>query len=134
MSLIEWTEDLSVGLPKIDDQHKQLISIYNDMFSAIDRNEGDEALDDIFRRLKAYTESHFKDEETYMQSIGYPNLGEHASEHVLLLVRVQMMWNLSQNDEIIQPDGVAHFLREWISEHVSTSDKQIGEFARANAG
>jgi len=131
MSQIEWTEDLSVGLPEIDNQHKQLISIYNDLFSAIERNEGEVILGNIFKRLKEYTDSHFKDEEAYMQSIGYPMLGEHASEHILLLVRVQMMWNLSKHDKTIEPDGVAHFLREWIVDHVSTSDRQIGEFARS---
>jgi len=133
MPQLEWTDALTVGLPAIDDQHKQLFAICADLLESIDRGEGEAVLKDIFDRMKAYTEYHFKAEEAYMKSLDYPDLEAHASEHVLLLVRVNTLWRLLQSGENLSPQGVSLFLRDWIFEHVMHRDGQIGEFARSKS-
>jgi hemerythrin-like metal-binding protein len=110
----DWSDVLNIGLPILDEQHKQLFK-------------------DIFDRLKAYTKYHFKEEEAYMKRIGYPKTEEHSAEHVLLLMRVNTLWRLIENGEIISPKGVSLFVSDWIVEHIMDKDGQIGQFAKAGA-
>ncbi len=129
----DWSDVLNIGLPILDEQHKQLFAIADDLLSAIARGEGEAVLKDIFDRLKSYTKYHFKEEEEYMRRIGYPKAEEHAAEHVLLMMRVNTLWRLIENGEIISPKGVSLFVSDWIVEHIMDKDGQIGQFAKAGA-
>jgi hemerythrin len=131
MSKLDWSDVLDIGLPLLDEQHKQLFAIADDLLTAIARGEGDAALKDIFDRLKAYTQYHFKEEEAYMVSIGYPDYEAHKAEHVLLMMRVNTLWRLIENGELITPKGVALFISDWIVDHIMHKDELIGRFAKS---
>ncbi|MGL1862646.1 MAG: hemerythrin family protein [Pseudodesulfovibrio sp.] len=131
MNHLNWSEDLTLGLDSLDDQHKELFSIANDLLKAIDRAEGETVLKEVFDRLKNYTESHFKEEEAYMGSIDFPGLDDHAEEHALLLMRVNTLWRLILSDEKISPKGVALFISDWISAHIMDSDGQIATYTQS---
>lgn len=133
MTQLEWTDVLAIGLPAIDKQHTRLFAISNDLLNAIAQDEGKSALKKIFDQLKDYTQYHFKAEEAYMEKIGYPELSSHAAEHALLLVRVNTLWRLLQNGELISPDGVSLFINDWIVEHIMEKDVRIGKYAKSNA-
>ena len=131
MTQLAWTNELTIGLPSLDEQHMQLFAISNDLLNAITRGEGEAVLKEIFDRLKAYTEYHFKEEEAYMEKIGYPELDAHAAEHALLLVRVNTLWRLLQGGESISPKGVSLFISDWIVGHIMERDAQIGKYAKS---
>lgn len=133
MTQLEWTDVLAIGLPAIDKQHTRLFAISNDLLNAIAQDEGKSALKEIFDQLKDYTQYHFKAEEAYMEKIGYPELSSHAAEHALLLVRVNTLWRLLQNGELISPEGVSLFINDWIVEHIMEKDVLIGKYAKSNA-
>ncbi|BDQ33558.1 bacteriohemerythrin [Pseudodesulfovibrio portus] len=127
----QWTERLSVGLDAIDAQHKQLFAISEALHSALLSGQGKEAVKKAFKDLEAYTTRHFTEEEDFMRSIGYPDIEAHKTQHEQLLLRCRMLWNLDRRNDPIKPEGVAFFLAEWLDEHVSTSDKAIGDFVRS---
>lgn len=131
MAPIDWSDVLDIGLPLLDEQHKQLFAIASDLQDSIVRGEGAPALKDTFERLKAYTRYHFTEEEAYMTRIGYPGQSEHKAEHVLLLIRVNTLWRLIESGEIVSPKGIALFINDWIVEHIMHKDAMIGEYARA---
>lgn len=129
MGTLDWTEALAIGLPALDDQHKQLFTIFDDLIKAIERSEGEDALKEIFTRLKEYTKYHFTDEENYMKGIGYPDSDSHAAEHALLMVRVDTLWRLLEGGENVSPKGVSLFISDWIVGHIINSDTKIGHYA-----
>jgi hemerythrin-like metal-binding protein len=131
MSFPDWADVLGIGLPILDEQHKQLFAVADDLLNAIARGEGEAALKDTFERLKAYTRYHFKEEEAYMTRIGYPGESEHTAEHVLLLIRVNTLWRLIESGQIVSPRGISLFVNDWIVEHIMHKDAMIGEYARA---
>jgi hemerythrin-like metal-binding protein len=131
MSYPDWADVLDIGDPLLDEQHKQLFAIADDLMNAIARGEGEAALKSVFERLLAYTQYHFKEEEMHMERIGYPDRDVHTAEHVLLMMRVRTLWRLIQNGEIITPQGVSVFINDWIVEHIMHKDELIGEYARA---
>jgi hemerythrin len=131
MSYPDWADVLDIGDPLLDEQHKQLFAIADDLMKAIARGEGEAVLKSVFERLLAYTQYHFKEEESHMERIGYPDRDAHTAEHVLLMMRVRTLWRLIQNGEIITPQGVSVFVNDWIVDHIMHKDGLIGEYARA---
>jgi len=128
---LEWNERLATGLELIDEQHKTLFAISNDLLAAIGRNEGEAALADIFNRLKEYTRYHFKAEEALMAEMDYPHRSRHAEEHALLLARVDALWRLISNGETISARNVSFFLSDWIVSHIMEKDGAIGGYANS---
>jgi len=131
MSFLNWTDVLDIGLPLIDDQHKELFAISNDLLDAIARKEGEAALVDIFKRLREYTEYHFKEEEAYMRSLGYPNMEQHAKEHSKLIVNVNKLRKKIANGDDVSPEMGAEFISNWIIDHIMHSDSKIGTYAKS---
>lgn len=131
MSFIDWTDVLDIGLPTINDQHKEMFAISNDLLEAIARGEGKNALVDAFDRLKKYTEYHFKEEEAYMRSVGYPDMDQHAKEHSELLISVNRLRKRLASGEDVSPEEGADFISDWIINHIMHSDSKIGIHAKS---
>lgn len=133
MKHLKWTEDLHVGLPSIDAQHKELFDMANSLVTAIEQGKGREVLKDIFNRLKDYTRFHFQEEEAYMLEVGYPEYDAHSAEHAILMVRANTLWRMIQTDEDISPEGTSIFLREWIANHIMREDVKIEKYSKSQA-
>ena len=71
-TLIEWTDELSVGIQEIDDQHRLLVSILNKLHTAMYEHQGKEVAEKILNELVDYTKIHFAVEESLMRVLGYP--------------------------------------------------------------
>ena len=71
MSFIKWSEDYSVGIEKIDMQHKKLVSYINELHDAMKDGQSNSVIGDILNKLVKYTKEHFSTEEEYMQKYNY---------------------------------------------------------------
>ena len=63
MSLIKWEEKYSVGVESMDNQHKKLVQMINDIFDELRGGATHESLLKIIEGLVEYTQVHFKAEE-----------------------------------------------------------------------
>ena len=54
-ALVEWSDELSVGIEEIDEQHKVLVNLVNNMHAAIVEHKGSDATKVILRQLIQYT-------------------------------------------------------------------------------
>ena len=66
MAFFDWKENYSVGIAKLDDQHKKLVSFLNDLYSAMKAGKGTDVLDEVLKGMVAYTKTHFVTEENLM--------------------------------------------------------------------
>src|SRR5512140_2145124 len=64
---IEWSDELSVGIQEIDEQHKVLVGLVNDMHRAIHEHHGRDTARAILEKLGDYTRVHFAVEESLMR-------------------------------------------------------------------
>ena len=78
---ILWIDEYEVGLESLDAQHKQLFSLVNKLYEPENNHMTEEELAGILYAFSDYMNVHFKDEEEYMLSIGYPDLLEHIQLH-----------------------------------------------------
>ncbi|MEO5355501.1 MAG: hypothetical protein H7835_20150, partial [Magnetococcus sp. XQGC-1] len=66
---LEWSDNLSVGVDSIDDDHKRLVSLIRELFSASFLGTGDEEIPAILKKLNNYTEYHFYREEALLRQL-----------------------------------------------------------------
>lgn len=128
MAYIEWTENLSVGVTLINDQHKQLIDIINDLHSAMKSGQSKNVLDDILKRLLEYTKYHFSAEEKLMDQYSYPAAMAHKKKHTDLTEDVVKMIKKNEAGGPAQSVMVLSFLKDWLSDHILQTDKAFGTY------
>ena len=129
MPQIDWTDNLNVDLPMIDEQHKKLISLSNGLLQAMVNGMGQDVLEDTFKELRDYTCYHFDDEEKYMQEIGYPHIDAQRAAHKKLTQDVDAFHDRLLNDNV-SPNDVLDFINGWIINHITQMDSKIAEFVK----
>lgn len=133
--IIRWDPSYSVGLSEIDEQHKKLFDIINELTLALKRGEGHAVVESVFARLADYTDYHFRSEESIMDSYDYPELPEHKVMHEEFkrdLVDLILRWRQSKSMVNV---ATYNALRDWILNHVTShdqnSDQAFGRYLRA---
>jgi len=136
MPSIEWSHELSMGVPLIDEQHKQLIALANNLIEAVDRGQKRQAIEDALRRLREYTVFHFNSEEQLMKEVLYDKRGDHALEHRRLKEQVKHYRRSIYYKENLNPEAVLTFLQSWLIKHLLETDRLLANFihARKNKG
>ncbi len=134
---MQWTEDLAVGIEKIDEQHKELFEKINDLVSAVKQSVCKYKIGDVIRFLEDYAVFHFGEEEKYMQQFGYPGYQAHKIQHEKFienfnelkkeLPKLEGGKNPGSYDLSIETNQV---VVDWILDHIAKVDKQLGEFLK----
>lgn len=128
MLTIEWDDELSLKIGKLDDQHKEIFDLLRRLGGAVENNEGKNALDAIFDNLIDYTQAHFETEETLMEEFEYPDYQLHVDEHNLLLEVVQDFRKKLDLKGKPMREADMKFLLDWLEIHILGADKKLGEF------
>jgi hemerythrin-like metal-binding protein len=132
MAYVTWDPSLETGNDVVDQEHRGLYDLLNELYDSIVESSGVEAQGEVLARMADYAVVHFADEEALMRSIGYPGLGEQQKMHHDFVAEVGRMSDEWRSGGTLLPLTVAMFLRQWLQEHIGTEDKKIGDFIRAN--
>ena len=133
MPLLEWNEKLSVGVSIIDDEHKKLVGMLNELYDAMQAKHSEEALGNVLDGLVAYTASHFKHEKTLFAKTGYAAAAEHENEHADLIKQVlEVQKKYQEGATATLSTEVLNFLRKWLLTHILGSDKKFCPHLNAN--
>jgi hemerythrin len=132
MQEVEWTDDLSVGIQLIDDQHKMLIERLNNLATAVEQHHGPEKIATTLQFLIDYTDFHFSAEEHHMAAQQYPGLDLQKTRHT------EFKDTLSNLEADFREEGATHELAEsidtllgnWLLKHIRTVDVEFGQFVK----
>lgn len=127
-NFIEWSDALSIGVKTIDDQHKGLVAMVNEISEGIKGGWGKEARDAVFVKLVEYTVVHFATEESLMNISNYPGEATHKQHHENLVKTVQQYIKKYQEDPSASNYDLLFFLKRWLVEHILKDDKAMGEY------
>lgn len=128
---IKWEKKFELGIPVIDNQHKQLVHLCNDLYQAVIRNKyrattpgWHEALADALRETVNYVKTHFSDEEKLLTAVGYSGLDQQKAQHRDFTNKITE--NLKNFNKATFQDAMnfVRFLYDWILQHIAISDKQ----------
>ena len=125
---INWSDELSVGIEEIDEQHKVLVNLVNRMHDAIDEHHGSDVVIDILSELADYTKIHFAVEESLMRILDYPGYEEHKEIHDELLEHVVELQQKVASGKTAISFELMHFLKSWLSKHIMEEDMQYSGF------
>lgn len=127
---VKWEKKFELGIPAIDEQHKHLVRLCNQLHSEImlRRSSSDGkawrvALSDALRETVSYTRTHFLLEEKLMTAAGFDQLATHKKRHQEFVELISK--TLSNFDQTTLQSALdfSKFLYEWILEHIAYEDK-----------
>jgi hemerythrin len=123
MALVVWSENLSVGVKAIDEQHTVLFDTINDLHAVMMKGQARTIVGELLCRLLTYTRNHFADEERMMESAKYPDLPQHRVLHRNLTKQVEDYIARFQNGDLTLSTELAGFLSDWLKKHILAVDQ-----------
>ena len=93
MPILVWSDDYSVNVAEIDEQHKKLLEHVNKLHASVEAQIDKQDLHELLVELYDYTAFHFAFEEKLMDQHGMKNVKKHHKEHKLLLKHLKHICN-----------------------------------------
>lgn len=125
---VQWKDDYSVGINSIDQQHKKLLSLINQLQTAVDYSTGEEFEREALDQLVDYTKTHFSYEESLMRDNDYPDFGPHKAKHDEMIREVEAVLVEYEKDHDLAMEHGAKFLKTWLINHINGTDKEYSSF------
>lgn len=126
VDLFTWSDDFSVNVQEIDEQHKVLVGLLNELHVAIVEHHGRKTSREVLDRLAEYTRTHFLLEESLMRLTNYPGFEVHKQQHEALISQVQALQHKLDNENVAITFELLHFLKNWLIQHINENDKRLG--------
>jgi hemerythrin len=128
--LVKWSSTFSVGVKLIDDQHKGLLNLVNDLFNHAVGDEAEERayFQKVIQTAVNYVKVHFATEEKIMIATRFPGYAEHKKAHDTFVLTVVDNIRDFEAGKKFTLSTFTHFLKEWILTHIAIMDKQYFEY------
>ncbi|MEJ2545345.1 MAG: hemerythrin family protein [Calditrichaceae bacterium] len=127
MDYAVWSKMFSVNVPYIDNQHKKLFALMNDLYATLKESNPEGSIFQKLNDFLHYSELHFKDEEDILELIKFPQvkLKRHTRIHENIIEQVYKL-----NDQISAGDenvlyNLEYFLNSWVIRHILVNDKEF---------
>lgn len=131
MTLIKWRASFETGVAEMDEQHKKIIELINEIYPSIRKENCREKLQKILGEMDQYALEHFEAEEGLLAQQNYPELDEHRESHKEYMVSLQQLKVQLEgeggNDKDVAT-AIYSYLRQWWQDHIVELDKQYGPF------
>lgn len=129
MPFMKWSDEFSIGVDELDNDHKKLVGLINELYDAVEAGRGHEALGKILDGLIFYVSYHLSHEEGLFLRAQYPDLEAHKREHAALTDRAKDVYDkfYSAPTETL-PHEVLELLKTWLYQHILESDKKFGVY------
>lgn len=127
--MYSWNDNYKLGVPKIDEQHRRLFELAEELFVLYKDEFCFDKYDRIIQQigeLKDYTIFHFDTEESYMREIGYKKYLSHKVDHddfIKTVNNIDMNMIDEGHDQFIFE--LLEFVTKWISDHILEKDMLI---------
>ena len=125
--LITWTDKYSVGYEEIDNQHKKLAGMINELYDSFTKGKADEVAETIVKKMIEYTDYHFKTEEKYFEKYNYSETELHIEQHQGFVKQVSNFYDELKNGSVTISYEIMNFLRDWLLNHIQGSDNKYSE-------
>jgi hemerythrin len=119
-----WRDEYSVGVDSLDNDHKKLLTLINNLQTAVHYQTGGgfekKALDEVVD----YTKYHFEREEKMMQEAGYADLEAHKELHRQMIAKVEEFIRDYDRRGHEALEDIAEYLKNWLINHINGTDQE----------
>ncbi len=129
-----WNANFETGIPLIDEQHKKLVWLINELAKHLAFQSNEMTLDEVFGELADYAAYHFNTEEKLMRSyLGNDAMSlEHESTHRSFALELTRMKANKAGKPVDAVFGeILSYLSQWLALHILESDKHMAKVALA---
>lgn len=133
MTTIKWRQSYETGVTSMDEQHKILIGLINELYEILrDKKNDPSSISTIVDSCIEYGTSHLIDEEKILRDYNYPDLEDHLAEHKKFTDTVTSLQQKLIADPTAATPYIYTFLRDWLLTHIVDKDKAYGPFLIEN--
>ncbi len=127
--LLTWNYSLETGIRQIDQQHRKLIELINELEIAHENGRNAEALKNVLPRLTAYAQFHFKTEERLMEHLtSSTHKAHHISEHRKFAKEVILIETVDCVEPTKTVVRLLDYLKSWLVNHIMKTDKELAGY------
>ncbi|MDR2952862.1 MAG: bacteriohemerythrin [Treponema sp.] len=124
--IVVWEDKYATGIQLIDNQHKELVNLTNQLFRACMGSEDE--LQTLFKeamsRMVEYVRFHFGAEQKLLEAIGYPEFQNHKKLHEGLVSNILEAVKDQKEGKKFVPNHFVRTLRDWVFSHIAVEDKK----------
>ena len=131
--MYEFTEDCMIHIEKIDEEHKKLFQLINEASELVNKTDSVLSLAlKVIDELKDYANTHFANEEAYMESINDPELPLQKKEHAAFKTKINEFKIDDSSDAAAKEslNELIKYLVRWLYHHILSSDMMIGKMQK----
>lgn len=128
---IAWTDYLSVGVPEMDEEHRQFISRVNDLNKAIVESEDKKTVEHMMDLMLIEAAHHFWHEQELLARWNYPETAAHTAKHVELTAQFDRTMTEFEESDISFVWALKGLrLKNLLVEHLLKEDMKYRDFLR----
>ena len=132
LSKIEWDERFSVDVPELDEFQKTLFDKFNALIDLRKKKLDAKAVTNMISEINDYSKMFFSTEEKMLRRQKYPDLESHSKAHRQFIKHSIALRREMAEDISSQSIDAVLELRDWLVEHIETSDVLYVPFLRIN--
>ena len=130
-----FTEDCILGVEMIDNEHRELFRMINEIKELLENevmNDKYDRIREMLEKLKQYADTHFRHEEEYMKSIRHPELELQKEQHAAFREKIDeadIAMPSEESEQAVFLQDLLKYLVTWLYRHIIGSDLMIGKMA-----
>ena len=128
--MIQFSADLEINVPQIDQQHRELFSRINRVIALGAKSVSKEETDKTLKLLSDYVVMHFRDEEALQRQSNFPKMEWHKEQHRLYIENLnKIKQEYEKNGPSVQFTlQLNKSIIDWIVKHIRSADTELGKF------
>jgi hemerythrin-like metal-binding protein len=129
MAFMEWHDDLAVGVPKLDQEHRQLIALVGDLFNTADSPRDVALFEWRMDLLIKHTLAHFTFEERDARD-ELPEQANTPASASGLIVRIRVLRTAVAEDVLVWNEDMVRLIRDWLLVYIIEADRPVAAYLR----
>ena len=124
--MLEWTEDLSVGVDSIDEDHQAFFRVEPMLEEILASSDSARSMliESVLNILEEYVEGHFLREQQALAAIDFPGLAVHIKAHDKFAEKVRAIIKDYRQGNLAVVESLGPLISDWITNHIKTMDRQ----------
>jgi hemerythrin len=125
MSVLQWREELSVGIDDVDREHRELVELIGRLQRDLLAGASVDNVIGLLREIYTQIAAHFAHEEKLMRLSHYKAYADHKEDHETLLDDLRDIIDEVEHDGILDESRLTDDLDRWFSDHFQTHDAKL---------
>lgn len=130
MPKFEWTEQHTVFVPEIDDEHQMIFKLCRNLQRAVAGGAPIAQVHSLVSELAVHSLEHFWHEERQMRAAGYSFYAWHKQQHHTARSKMTVLEGRIRRGDRAAARELLVFLQRWLNDHIRLTDRMLGAYLR----